>query len=79
MTAPTTVRLTARVAGEIRAELARRGMAAYELAELLGVSRSWVSYRLRVEQTIDLDDLERISEALGVSIFRLLGEPEQAK
>ena len=51
-------------------------MAAYELAELLGVSRSWVSYRLRVEQTIDLDDLERIAAALDVPVSRLL--PSQA-
>jgi len=59
-------------AGEIRAILARRRSTGKELAETLGVSRSWVSYRLIGTTEITLNDLERIARALDVDIADLL-------
>lgn len=59
-------------AGEIRATLARRQMQGKELAAKLGVSRSWVSYRLTGTTEIGLNDLARIAAALEVSVTDLL-------
>jgi transcriptional regulator with XRE-family HTH domain len=64
--------LSVRVAEEIRVMLARRRMSGRELARRLDVSPSWVNYRLTGAQPIDLNDLERISEALGVTVFDLI-------
>jgi transcriptional regulator with XRE-family HTH domain len=64
--------LSVRVAEEIRVMLTRRRMSGRELARRLDVSPSWVNYRLTGAQPIDLNDLERISEALGVTIHDLL-------
>ena len=72
MTAPVTTRLTERVAAEIRAELGRQGKTGLQLAESLGVSRSWVSYRLTGQQAIDMDDVEAIATALDVPLAQLL-------
>lgn len=72
MTAPVANRLTQRVAAEIRAELGRQNVTGKRLAELLGVSHSWVSYRLTGQQTIDFDDIEKIAGALGVPVSHLL-------
>jgi len=72
MTAPVATRLTDRAAAEVRAELGRQGLTALQLAERLGVSRSWTSYRLTGQQTIDLDDIERIAQALDVPVAQLL-------
>lgn len=59
-------------AGEIRATLARRRIAGKDLAQQLGVSRSWVSYRLTGTTEITLNDLERIARALDVPIADLI-------
>ena len=64
--------LSVRVAEEIRVMLTRRRMSGRELARRLDVSPSWVNYRLTGAQAIDLNDLERISEALGVTVFDLI-------
>lgn len=54
------------VAGEIRATMARRRMSGRQLATLLGASQTWVSSRLSGATPIDLNDLARIAELLGV-------------
>lgn len=75
MTVATTERrtsLTERVAEEIRAQMGRKRMSGARLAKQLGVSDMWVSYRLRGVQPIDLNDLERIADALGVPVIDLL-------
>lgn len=59
-------------AGEIRATLARRQITGKELASKLGVSRSWISYRLTGTTEIGLNDLQRIAAALSVDIADLL-------
>lgn len=60
------------VAEEIRVVMARRKLSARGLADLLGVSPSWVSYRLNGKQVIDVNELERIALALEVPILSLL-------
>jgi transcriptional regulator with XRE-family HTH domain len=60
------------VAEEIRVVMARRKLSARGLADLLGVSPSWVSYRLNSKQVIDLNELERIATALNVPFHSLL-------
>ena len=52
--------------------LARRRISGRQLAEKMGVSRSWISYRLTGSQEIGLNDLERIADALGVDVYDLL-------
>ena len=63
--------LTQRVAEEIRVVLARRQMRQSQLARQMGVTEQWLSVRLRGVQPIDLNDLERIADALGVHPFEL--------
>lgn len=70
--------LNAAVAAEIRAILARRGWKGSTLAALLGVNEMWVSRRLRGTKAIDVDDLERIANALGMRPVELLGLAEKA-
>jgi transcriptional regulator with XRE-family HTH domain len=60
------------VAAEIRAMIARKRTSGRGLAERLGVSRSWVSYRLTGNTEITLTDLERIAAALNVQVAELL-------
>ncbi len=69
---PVTATLSERVAEEVRAMLARRRVSGRKLADQLGVSPSWVSYRLTGAQPIDLNDLERIANALNVEVSDLL-------
>lgn len=59
-------------AGEIRAILARRQLTGKELAQQIGVSRSWISYRLTGTTEIGLNDLQQIAAALEVDISALL-------
>lgn len=65
--------LTETVAAEIRAELGRQQTSAAELAKRLGVSGTYVWRRLNGQAALSTDDLERISDALGVSVTALLG------
>lgn len=71
-----TATLSALVAEEIRALMARKRMSGRQLATQLAVSPSWVSYRLTGTQAIDLDDLALIANALSVSVLDLM--PPQA-
>lgn len=63
--------LTSVVAANIRAELARRGMTGSELAAAIDRTPFYVGRRIGRQQrasiAIDVDDLERIASALGVS------------
>jgi transcriptional regulator with XRE-family HTH domain len=64
--------LSSLVAEEIRALMARRRMSGRQLAEKLGVSPSWVSYRLTGERPIDMNDLDLIALHLDVDVHKLL-------
>lgn len=66
------------VANEIRALLAGRRLTHQWLAEALGVSKSWVSYRLTGKQAIDINDMHRVADALGVDVLRLFPSPDAA-
>jgi transcriptional regulator with XRE-family HTH domain len=73
-----TATLSALVAEEIRALMARRRISGRQLATQLEVSPSWVSYRLTGTQPIDLNDMALIAGALGVGVHDLLPPPEVA-
>jgi transcriptional regulator with XRE-family HTH domain len=64
--------LTEEVAEEIRVAMLRRRMTGAKLAQELGVSAAWVSYRLTGVQPIDLNDLQRIAVVLGVGVLDLM-------
>ena len=64
--------LSESVGDEIRAMLARRRISGRRLADEMGVSRSWLSYRLTGVTPIDLDDLAQIADALDVDWRDLL-------
>jgi transcriptional regulator with XRE-family HTH domain len=65
-------RLSRRVAAEVRAEMARKRITGRALARTLGRSANWVSLKTSGAQGIDLDELETIAAALGVTIVDLL-------
>lgn len=73
-----TATLSALVAEEIRALMARRRMSGRQLAAQLGVSPSWVSYRLTGTQPIDINDMSLIAKALEVGVHDLLPPPDVA-
>lgn len=60
------------VAAEVRAHLARRKISGRQLGRLLGESQTWVSRRLNADTPMDVDDLDRVAEALGMSPIELL-------
>lgn len=64
--------LTAAVAEEVRAHLARRRMSGRELARRLGVSPQWVSQRTRGVVSMSIDDLEAVAWVLGVPVSAFL-------
>lgn len=55
--------------------LVRRRMSGRELARKLHVSPGWVSYRLTGVQPIDLNDLQKMADVLGVEPADLLPKP----
>lgn len=70
--------LPSRVATEIRVEMARQRVNQVVLAQKTGLSQSYISRRLVGTATFDLDDLERIADALGVPVGHFLRDPASA-
>lgn len=66
---------SARVAANIRAELARHRTSGSALARHLGIPQSAVSRRLNGHVAFDLDQLPAIAEFLGVPVAALLADP----
>ncbi len=64
--------LSADTAAEIRAWMGRLSVRQSELARRLGETDQWLSMRLRGNTPIDLDELSRIADALGVLVKDLL-------
>ena len=64
MTAP----LTQIVASGVRAEMARQGKTQQQLASLAGMAQQTLSRRLRLDDPtpFDVEELERVAQALGV-------------
>lgn len=71
-TTTSTNSLWARVASEIRAEMARQKMSGRELARRLERSPNWVSLKVSGSQVIDLAELELIADALGLGAHKLI-------
>jgi predicted XRE-type DNA-binding protein len=61
------------VRDEVKAWMARKGVSQTELAEVLGVSQSNVSYRLRGKTAFVIHDLAIIAGYLGITVADLLG------
>lgn len=71
-----TATLTSLVAAEIRAWMGRLDVRQSELARRMGETDQWMSMRLKGRTPIDLNELQRIAQALGLSVLDLL--PAQA-
>lgn len=72
---PATPPFREQVAAELRAHLARRRLSGRALAKLLDENQTWVSRRLAGQVPLDVDDIQRIAEALGLTPLELLGAP----
>jgi len=66
-------------AREIRAEMARQGISQEALGERIGWDQRRVSRRLTAEVPIDLEELERIAEALGVPVSKFIPDAAPAR
>lgn len=64
--------LSERVGMEIKVAMVRNGVTGRELARRLGASQTWVSTRLTGATPLDLNELQRIADALGVPLLDLL-------
>lgn len=69
---------TATVADNIRAEMARKRMTQFQLAQHLDLSQAAVSRRLSGLTAFDVNELQQVADLLEVSPASLLGEPERA-
>ena len=67
-----TATLSHLVGKQIKLQLFLKEMSGRDLAGMLGVSPSWVSYRLSGKQEIGLDDLARIAKALELELGQIL-------
>lgn len=63
---------TQAVGANVRAEVARRGLTQAALADVIGVSQSQLSKRLRGVIPFDVNELAAIAKALDVPIADLL-------
>lgn len=80
MATPAARTVTTTVGANVRAELSRRGHNQAALAEVLGITQSGVSKRLRGVTPFDVDELAAVSTWLGVPLGVLLdgAVPEKA-
>jgi len=61
-----------RLARHMRALRAELGVSQERLAELAGLHRTYIGSVERCERNVSLDNVERIAQALGVDVERLL-------
>jgi transcriptional regulator with XRE-family HTH domain len=59
--------------------MGRRKISGARLAAALHQSGQWLSYRLNGRQTLDVDDLQRIADALGCQVAELLQPALEAR
>ena len=76
MLVPMTDRETHRIAGNVRAEVARRRVSQAAIAEHLGLSQPGVSRRLRGVTAFSAAELVAVAELLGVTAASLLEDPQ---
>lgn len=69
--------LTATVAAEVRAEMARQRRSQREVADALGVSNTYVWRRLVGEVAFDLDELEAVAAYLAKPVAQFMRRTEQ--
>jgi transcriptional regulator with XRE-family HTH domain len=58
----------------VRKKRQEKGLSQEDFAELVGVHRTYIGMIERAEKNITLLNIEKISQALGVSISELLGD-----
>jgi transcriptional regulator with XRE-family HTH domain len=68
--------ITASVAAEVRAELARQRRTQRDLAEAIGLSQQAASRRLCGEVPFDIAELAKVAKLLGVPIEHFLAGSE---
>lgn len=61
-----------RLAQNLRAERAARGLSQEQLADMAGLHRTYVGSVERAERNISLDNIEQFAMALGLDITKLL-------
>ncbi len=66
------------VSGNIRAEMARRGISQRQLGEALGLTQAAVSKRLRDITPWSVPELETVAGMFGLATSRLISEPAPA-
>lgn len=66
------VKLTAAVAGEIRAEIARRGLSQMVVAKAWGISQPAASAKLNGKSEMTGDDMDLAARALGYDPFEFI-------
>lgn len=71
MNYPTSAR-SIRVAGEVRAEMARKRVTGTTLAQALQMSNATLSRRLNGLKAFDINELEVVGRVLGVTVTELL-------
>lgn len=57
---------------KVREERAKRGLSQEELAERAGVHRTYIGMIERAEKNITLGNIEKIANALGISLDKLM-------
>jgi hypothetical protein len=65
--------LAGRVAGEVRAEMARQNVRGTWMAKQMGMTQSAWSRRVTGELPFDIDQLDRVAGLLDVPISRFIG------
>ncbi len=73
------VTLSTRVAGAVKAELARRDLSGHDLVEPLRLGRNAVYARLRGERPFDMKELEVVVDFLGIGMDELLASADLGK
>ncbi len=66
----------ARIATAIRAHLAVHNLSDTKAGELIGLSQSAMSRRTNAQHPFDIDELSKLSAALGVTIHQLIVMPK---
>lgn len=67
-----------KIGNSIKKELERRNMSQKDLCEMSGISESAMSKYLSSDRPLRTDILSKISKALNVSMYQLLGIEEQS-
>ncbi|MEV4271977.1 helix-turn-helix domain-containing protein [Micromonospora aurantiaca (nom. illeg.)] len=70
-----TATLSEAIVAEIRAEMARQRRSGRAVAEAMGVTHIYLSRRLTGAVPLTVADLERVAQALNVSVLALLPTP----